>query len=98
MNIPEGLLLRKVVPVTFQLMIENAIKHNVIDEGSPLVIHFFADEKYLYVSNNIQKKGYVETSNRKGLNSLQVLYKYLSSLPMTINETTEKFTISIPLL
>ncbi|MEI9945300.1 MAG: two-component regulator propeller domain-containing protein [Chitinophagaceae bacterium] len=98
MNIPEGLLQRKVVPVTFQLMIENAIKHNVIDEGSPLVIHFFADEKYLYVSNNIQKKGYVETSNRKGLNSLQVLYKYLSSLPMTINETTEKFTISIPLL
>lgn len=97
-NIPSHLWQKKVVPVTFQLLIENAIKHNIIDATSPLMINISADDQYMYVANNLQKKGYVESSNRKGLESLQTLYKYLSSLPVEAGEEGEKFIIRVPLL
>lgn len=96
--IPEHLVKRKVVPVTFQLLIENAIKHNIVDPSSPLLITVTADERYLQITNNLQKKGWIETSNRKGLESLRTLYKYLSSLPLVIEETENTFTIKLPLL
>lgn len=97
-DIPGYLLQRKIVPVTFQLLIENALKHNIIDETSPLIISFTADERYLYVTNNLQKKGFVETSNRKGLESLQTLYRYLSSLPLVADQNSREFIIRVPLL
>jgi ligand-binding sensor domain-containing protein len=97
-DIPQHLLSKKVVPVTFQLLVENAMKHNIADDDSPLVILFTADEQYLRVTNNVQKKDYVETSNRKGLESLQTLYKYLSALPMVIEDNGDTFTIKLPLL
>jgi ligand-binding sensor domain-containing protein len=97
-NIPSHLVKRKIVPVTFQLLIENAIKHNVVDESTPLIISFTADNQYLQVCNTLQKKAYVETSNRKGLESLQSLYKYLSSLPMIVEQSDQLFIIKVPLL
>jgi two-component system, LytTR family, sensor kinase len=97
-DIPVHLSKRKIVPVTFQLLIENAIKHNIVDESSPLVISFTADDQYLRVTNNLQKKAYVETSNRKGLESLQSLYKYLSALPLLIEQSGDTFIIKVPLL
>ncbi|MBC7886354.1 MAG: histidine kinase [Ferruginibacter sp.] len=97
-DIPANLLSKKIVPVTFQLLIENALKHNIVDEASPLHIVFTADERYLYVTNNLQKKGFVETSNRKGLESLQTLYKYLSSLPLLIDQNPAEFIIRVPLI
>ncbi len=97
-NIPGQFLQKKIVPVTFQLLIENALKHNIVDKASPLIISITADEKYLQVINNIQKKGFVETSNRKGLESLQTLYKYLSALPLLVEHGQEDFTIKVPLL
>jgi ligand-binding sensor domain-containing protein len=97
-NIPAHLAKKKIVPVTFQLLIENAIKHNIIDEASPLIISFTADDQYLQVTNNLQQKAYVETSNRKGLDSLQSLYKYLSSLPLVVEQSGKVFIIKVPLL
>lgn len=97
-DIPQRLLQKKIVPITFQIMIENAIKHNTVDEGFPLFISFTADEKYLYVKNNVQKKAFVETSNRKGLKSLQSLYKYLSATPIVIHQSLANFEIWVPLL
>ncbi|MCB0838465.1 MAG: histidine kinase, partial [Bacteroidetes bacterium] len=47
---------RKIVPVTLQNLIENAIKHNILDEEEPLVINVFVEDDYLVVRNNLQKK------------------------------------------
>ena len=88
----------KIAPVTIQNLIENAIKHNIIDPGSPLMIDIFVDDEYLVVKNNLQKKNVVETSNKKGLEQFASLYKYLSGLPVTIEETSTKFQIKIPLI
>ncbi|MBX2920466.1 MAG: histidine kinase [Ferruginibacter sp.] len=97
-NIPEEYHHRKIVPVTLQNLIENAIKHNIIDEESPLVVNIFVEEDMLVVKNNLQKKKFVETSNRQGLANMQSLYRYLSNRSVDITETNNSFTIHIPLL
>lgn len=97
-NIPEEYYHRKIVPVTLQNLVENAIKHNIIDEESPLVVNIYVKEGLLVVENNLQRKNFVETSNRQGLANMQSLYQYLSNQPVAIIETSDTFTIKLPLL
>jgi ligand-binding sensor domain-containing protein len=89
---------RKIAPVTLQNMIENAIKHNIIDDESPLVIDIYSEDDYIVVRNNMQKKNFVETSNRQGLINLQSLYHYLSDRNVEIVENKDFFMVKIPLL
>lgn len=97
-NVSEEYYYRKIVPVTLQNLIENAIKHNIIDDESPLVIEVFVADDCLVVRNNLQKKKFVETSNRKGLNNLQSFYRYLSDRKIDIAEDEAFFTVKIPLI
>ena len=97
-NIPEKFNHRQIVPVTLQNLIENAIKHNIIDEDRPLVVRIYIEEGMLIVENNMQKKKFVETSNRQGLANMKSLYKYLSDRPFEVIETTDSFKIKLPLL
>jgi ligand-binding sensor domain-containing protein len=96
--VPDDYLHYKIAPVTLQNLIENAIKHNIIDEEAPLVIDIFIEQDYVVVKNNLQKKNMVETSNKKGLAQFETLYKYLSDKPIFIEETNQYFTIKIPLI
>ena len=89
---------RKIVPVTLQNLLENAIKHNIIDEEEPLVVEVFVEDNYLVVRNNLQKKKFVETSNKRGLHNLRSFYRYLSDRPVLVSEETKFFTIMIPLI
>jgi ligand-binding sensor domain-containing protein len=97
-QIPADLHSTRIVPVTIQNLMENAIKHNRIDPESPLRIEVLAEDNYLVVRNNIQKKEFVETSNRQGLRYLQTLYGYMTDQPLRIEETEQYFAIYIPLL
>lgn len=97
-NVPDDYHYYKIAPVTLQNLIENAIKHNIIDVASPLIIDIFIDGDYLVVKNNLQKKNVVETSNKKGLAQFISLYRYLSELPVVIEEKEKTFQIKIPLI
>jgi len=88
----------KIAPVTLQNMIENAIKHNIIDIESPLVIDVFIEDECVVVRNNLQRKNVVETSNKRGLENLKSLYRYLTPRPIVIKEDEQFFQIKIPLL
>ncbi|MBZ5857204.1 ligand-binding sensor domain-containing protein [Flavihumibacter profundi] len=88
----------KIVPVTLQNLIDNAIKHNTVDEEYPLIIEIYSEPSYLVISNNLQKKTAVETSNKHGLLNLRSLYHYFTDLPVIIEETKTSFTIKIPLI
>lgn len=89
---------KRIAPVTLQKLIENAIKHNVIDVDTPLQIRFYVAGNYLVTENNLQRKSYVETSNKKGLESLHRLYSYISRQPIIVEDNTHFFIIKIPLL
>jgi len=97
-NIDEEYHHRKIAPVTLQNLVENAIKHNVADPGTPLIIDLFIENDYLVVRNNLQRKNFVETSNKQGLANMESLYRYLSGKPMIVAEDKNYFTVKIPLI
>ena len=98
-KVPDEYLHEKIVPVTLQNMIENAIKHNIIDAGAPLIIEITVeDTDYLVVRNTLQRKSVVETSNKKGLAQFVSLYRYMSDQPVLIRESGTHFEIRIPLI
>lgn len=97
-TIEEESLTSGIVPVTLQNLFENAIKHNTIEEEKPLFIDVFIENEHLIVKNNLQKKKFVETSNKQGLDSLKSLYKYLTSSPLGIIETETEFIVKVPLI
>lgn len=97
-EIPPALGQCKIVPVTLQNLIENAIKHNTTDVESPLQIRVFVENDYLVVENNLQKRPFVATSNKKGLADFQTLYSYLTDKTVTIRDNGSTFSVLVPLL
>ncbi|MES2621714.1 MAG: sensor histidine kinase [Bacteroidota bacterium] len=87
-----------VVPVTLQILIENAIKHNGTQKSSPLTISIFNNQDFLIIENNLQKKNVMDTSNGQGLDNLKTLYTYLSANDVSIEQTDKSFIVKIPLL
>ncbi len=96
-DISEDVLDAKIVPVTLQILIENALKHNIVNASKPLIINIFDEDGYLVIENIIQHKGSVETSNGQGLNNLKTLYSFLGETEMIV-EKNEKFQVKIPLI
>ncbi len=97
-NIGDDDLHKKIPPVTLQNLVENAIKHNIIDVDFPLLINVYVENGYIVVKNNLQKKQMVESSNKQGLSNLRSLYKYLSDKPLIVEEKENYFLIRIPLI
>jgi ligand-binding sensor domain-containing protein len=97
-NIDEEYKNRRIAPVTLQNLVENAIKHNIADPDTPLIIDLFIEDDYLVVRNNLQKKKFVETSNKQGLVNMLSLYRYLGRRPMVIEENQQYFIVKIPLI
>ncbi|GAB2541189.1 sensor histidine kinase [Spirosoma aerophilum] len=97
-EIDEAALEKLIVPVTLQILIENAIKHNIISEARPLTVTISTKDGYLSVTNPVQRKRQVETSNRQGLENLKLLYSYLSPQRVDINDSDTCFDVRLPLI
>lgn len=88
---------RKIIPLSLQMLLENAIKHNVVSKDKPLEIDVYSNPKnYIVVRNNIQKKKVVGTSTNIGLKNIKDRYAYFTNLPLNILETKESFIVEIP--
>lgn len=87
-----------IVPLSLELLTENALKHNEISEAHPLRIRIFTKGNFLCVENSIRRKKTMETSNKKGLEQLRNLYAYLSTEKFSISDSDDLFTVQIPLL
>ena len=91
-------LTKGIAPVTLQLLIENAMKHNTTQKNMPLHIRIFANDGFLIVQNNIQTRAAIESSNGQGLENLKNLYRYFSDTPVVVEQDSHLFTVKIPLL
>jgi two-component system, LytTR family, sensor kinase len=89
---------KAIVPVTLQILIENALKHNIADREKMLNIEIVTVGDYLVVSNNLQRRKNVETSNKQGLENLRSLYRFLTDKPVIVEPTDDRFFVKVPLL
>jgi len=85
-------------PLTLQMLVENAVKHNVISRKKPLKISLKIMEDEIYIINNLQKKITKDKSTHFGLQSIQVRYDLLGKKQVKIEETKKDFKVTIPIL
>lgn len=86
-------------PLTLQLLVENAVKHNVVSASKPLQVKIFTDHKEnLWVENNLQRKNSPVVSHKKGLANIRAKYRYMKKPPVVIEASENYFRVGIPLI
>ncbi|WP_339698042.1 2TM domain-containing protein [uncultured Marixanthomonas sp.] len=88
----------KVVPLSLQLLLENAVKHNQVTPSKKLHIVITEDKGNLLITNNYQPKQVVRESSGVGLKNIRQRYGLLTNRPVEIQQDAKQFRISIPLL
>ncbi len=88
----------KIVPLSLQLLLENAVKHNVVTASKPLHIKVFEEAGMLAVTNNLQEKQVVKQSSGVGLTNIQQRYGILTDRKVKISKTATDFSVKLPVL
>jgi len=88
----------KVVPLSLQLLLENAVKHNMVTSSKPLHIKIYEDGNHLVVMNNLQPKQIVKKGSGVGLENIKQRYKLLTERNVYINQRERDFAVAIPML
>lgn len=88
-----------VAPMALQMLVENAMKHNIISDEQPLTIHVYSENSNVIVENNLQKKSIPsDESTGSGLENIKRRYTFLSSVPVTVEANEHTFKVSVPII
>lgn len=88
-----------VAPLAVQMLVENAIKHNVISEDDPLTICIYMENQRLVIENSLKRKKVLpEDSSGLGLENIRKRYEFLSDKNVEVVETEKTFKVSLPIL
>lgn len=85
-------------PISLQVLVENAIKHNEFSDNNPLVVDIAMQNEELIVHNNLRKKKLRKASSKIGLQNLNDRYKLTTNNFITIKESEKDFTVNLPVL
>ena len=88
----------KIVPLSLQLLLENAVKHNVITSENPLEIRIFEEKGYLTVENNVNPKKSLEKSTKVGLKNINQRYGLITKEKVIVSHNNKIFKVKLPLL
>lgn len=97
-QLAEASMQKQVAPMSLQMLVENAIKHNVVSKDKPLTISIQGDEEGLLVSNNIQEKQILESSTKVGLQNIIQRYSLLTQTPVNIWKEDNNFKVKLPFI
>ncbi|MBX2904856.1 MAG: histidine kinase [Taibaiella sp.] len=89
---------RKIVPMAMQLLVENAIKHNVVSPSSPLRVDIYAEQEWIVVENSVKPKLKKEKGAGLGLKNLVKRYAIHGDRRVAHFVSDNKFIVKIPLL
>ena len=99
-NIPDSISndALKIVPLSLQLLLENAVKHNVVSSSKPLTINIYEEANYLIIENNINPKEAIGKSTKVGLQNITDRYGLITQKGVKVENNNKTFKVSLPLL
>lgn len=87
-----------IVPMSLQLLIENAVKHNEVSEAFPLRITIRKNADSLEVENNVKPRNVGDDSKKTGLKNISQQYSFFSEIPVRIIFSDERYMVRMPIL
>lgn len=97
-DIPQNLENEYIIPMSMQLLLENAVKHNVVSRANPLEIQIYAEDGFLVVKNKLQIKSTQLPTTKLGLKNIERRYALISEAKPHISKDESYFTVQLPLL
>lgn len=98
-NIDESSMNKAIPPLTIQMLIENAIKHNMATVERPVTVDIYNDGNVLVVKNNVQKKKYLDQEREaSGISNIQKRYAFFTDKEVEVRETGGNFIVRVPLI
>jgi len=90
---------KEIPSLSLQLLVENAVKHNIISKAQPVTVEIHSGNGYLSITNNLNKKarGIMESTGI-GLSNIREKYRLLNRTDVRIEETANQFVVILPLL
>lgn len=89
---------RSIPPMSMQVLVENAVKHNAVSPSAPLLIQFHSNGHELIVTNKIIPRLRVDSGVGIGLENLKKKYRILADKPVRVEKDNTDFTVRLPLL
>ncbi|WP_407426222.1 sensor histidine kinase [Arcticibacter sp.] len=96
-DVEEKLMHTNIPPLTLQLLLENAIKHNVASSNKPLKIWIYNDPLYIVICNSFCPKQAQHDSTGVGLGNIMNRYQLLFSQNILIEKNSTVFTVKLPI-
>jgi len=87
-----------ILPLSLQILIENAVKHNITSSSNPLKIYLSVEDDLIIIKNNLQKKSQEYNSTKMGLANIRSRYKLLVNKNIIVKESQEFFTVKLPII
>ncbi|WP_147275778.1 sensor histidine kinase [Adhaeribacter pallidiroseus] len=97
-DVAENLKNYLIPPLTLQILLENAMKHNQVSVRKPLTVSIRSEQDWLVVRNNFQPKRGQVLTNKVGLANIAAKYKILDQPAIIITQEPESFTVKVPLI
>ena len=98
-NVPDNMGELLIIPAALQMLIENAIKHNVVSKQKPLHISLhISNNNCIVVTNNLQAKQTIEKSTEIGLQNIIKRYRLVSRQNVSVNKDIDSFIVTLPLI
>jgi PAS domain S-box-containing protein len=97
-NIHGNLLELVMPPLSLQVVLENALKHNIVNEAKPLAIDIFSEDKMLIIKNRLQPKISKGKSTGLGLKNLVKRYALISDLTPVFTIEDNYYIATLPLI
>lgn len=95
---PDAMNEFNIPPMTLQILVENAIKHNVISKQKPLTLSVHTEGNKLIVSNTFQPKKQLEAGTGFGLKNINERYAQLTNRRVNVQQLESTFSVELPLI